>query len=103
MQTKLDSGENNGDRSQFRAACHGACQKVLAQLQAAKSAILAESRAVLKVPEPRLRLALYEAETLAWQTLYPQLTFPVLAMEKIQAVADRNRPSPMVRRNRPVW
>ena len=101
MQTKLDSGEINGDRSQFRAACHGACQKVLAQLQAAKSAILAEVQAALKVPETRLRLAVYEAEALAWQTLYPQLTFPVLAMEKIQAVAARSRPPQPVRRTPP--
>ena len=103
MQTKLESGGNHGDQSQFRAACQGACQKVLAQLQAAKTAILAESRAVFKLPEPRLRLALYEAETLAWQTLYPQLTFPVLAMEKIQAVADRSRPSQSVRFTRSGW
>jgi len=101
MKTKHEGGGNDSDRTRISAACHGACQKVLAQLQAAKSAILAEAQAALKVPETCLRLALYEAETLSWQTLYPQLTFPVLAMEKIQAVAARSRPPQTVRRTPP--
>jgi hypothetical protein len=33
------------------------------------------------------RLALTEAEALAWQTEHPQLFFPALAREKVQAVA----------------
>jgi hypothetical protein len=32
---------------------------------------------------------LNEAEALAWQTDYPQLFFPTLAMEKVQAVVSR--------------
>jgi len=34
-----------------------------------------------------VHLALNEAEALAWQTAYPHLLFPALAMEKVQAVA----------------
>ncbi|HEY1490010.1 MAG TPA: hypothetical protein VGF90_03125, partial [Verrucomicrobiae bacterium] len=51
----------------------------------------AESRAALKEHERILKLALSEAEALAWQTVYPHLVFPALATEKIQRVADRNR------------
>jgi hypothetical protein len=34
------------------------------------------------------RLALNEAEALAWQTGYPHLLFPALATEKIQAATE---------------
>lgn len=34
-----------------------------------------------------VQLALNEAEALAWQTTYPHLLFPALAVEKVQAVA----------------
>jgi hypothetical protein len=37
-----------------------------------------------------LRLALNEAEALAWQTLYPHLVFPDLAAEKVRGVAAWN-------------
>jgi len=38
-----------------------------------------------------LRLALNEAEALAWQTDYPHLVFPTLAMEKAQGLAAWNQ------------
>ena len=34
-----------------------------------------------------LRLALNEAEAIAWQTEYPHLIFPTLAQEKAEEVA----------------
>ena len=38
--------------------------------------------------QPRLlRQALNEAEAIAWQTGFPQLVFPSLALEKVSAVA----------------
>jgi len=39
-------------------------------------------------PNKLLHLALNEAEALAWQTEYPHLVFPTLALEKAQAVAN---------------
>jgi hypothetical protein len=42
------------------------------------------------VPDRMFRLALNEAEALAWQTDYPQLVFPILATEKTQAVTEWN-------------
>src|SRR6266566_1165767 len=42
----------------------------------------------LRQREPRLlRQALNEAEAIAWQTGFPQLVFPSLALEKARAVA----------------
>ena len=37
------------------------------------------------------QLALNEAEALAWQTDYPHLFFPTLAMERVQAVVGMAR------------
>ncbi len=85
-----EGGEDNGADSSFGNACRECCDKVLQQIRDAKQAILAESRGALKVPEQLLKLALNEAEALAWQTLYPHLVFPVLAGEKIQSVAAWN-------------
>ncbi len=83
--------ENTGAARAFGTACLESCQKVLKQIHDAKEAILAESRETLKAQEHLLKLAVNEAEALAWQTLYPHLLFPTLATEKVQAVADWNR------------
>jgi hypothetical protein len=85
---------NTNWKYNFGKACRGCCQKVLAQISHAKNAILAEAQDTLKVQEQLLRLALNEAEALAFQTLYPHLVFPTLAVEKIQGAArwsDRQR------------
>ena len=67
-------------------ACLASCQRLLAQIKKAKDAIFAEARAALGTREHLLRLALNEAEAVAWQTAYPHLVFPDLATEKVQAV-----------------
>jgi hypothetical protein len=71
----------------FGSACLATCQKLIAGIQHAKEAILAEFRETLKTQEHLLRLAVNEAEALAWQTDFPHLVFPALAMEKVRAVA----------------
>jgi len=68
-------------------ACLVSCQKLVAQIQKTKDAILAEFREALGAQDHLLRLALNEAEALAWQTAYPHLVFPALAAEKAQALA----------------
>ena len=70
----------------LKQACLGACGKIAAQVARAKDAIFAESRQLLVAPERMLKLALNEAEAVAWQTDYPHLLFPELALEKVQAV-----------------
>ena len=52
----------------FTHLCLRSCQKVLAQIWKVKGAIFAEWRDGLKDHESMLRLALNEAEALAWQT-----------------------------------
>lgn len=64
-----------------------ACQKLAGRIEKAREQFLAELRETFAVPEKMFRLALREAEALAWQTSYPQLVFPDLAMEKVRAVA----------------
>lgn len=48
-----------------------------------------------------LRLALNEAESIAWQTGFPQLVFPVLAKEKAEAVAAWSRRQNSIRHDDP--
>jgi len=74
----------------FSKACLECGKQILAQIRNVREAILAEARDTLKVQEQMLRLAVNEAEALAWQTLYPQLVFPDLAAEKIRHAAAWN-------------
>ena len=67
--------------------CLTSCRKLVEQLEKTKEAILTQFREKLKAHEHLLRLALNEAEAIAWETEFPHLVFPMLAMEKAQAVA----------------
>jgi hypothetical protein len=71
-------------------ACIASCQKLAAQIEQTKENLLAELRGRLDVPERLFRLALDEAEALAWEAGFPNLLFPVLALEKVQAAAGWN-------------
>jgi hypothetical protein len=82
-----DQDTRNGSaRRALKNACLAACQKVLERIAGARERILNESRGMLRAQEHLLQLALNEAEAAAWQTTYPDLVFPVLAAEKVQAV-----------------
>ncbi len=104
---KLEPTQSNparGGRAQaFGRVCAASCEKIVAQITAAKAAIFAESYEALKTQERLLRLALNEAEATAWQTLYPQLVFPVLATEKVQAVVAWEARQEAVRRVSPAF
>src|SRR2546425_1273287 len=51
-------------------------------------ALVEREFSILRQREPHLlRQALNEAEAIAWQTGFPQLVFPSLALEKARAVA----------------
>mgnify|MGYP001332567099 CR=1 FL=1 len=80
-----------------------ACRKVRAQIAAVREAIQAEFRQMLAIPERLIRLALDEAEALAWQTTVPQLVFPELAVEKVRAAADWNARQLVFQRSGPVY
>jgi hypothetical protein len=87
----------------FAHLCLRSCQKVLAQIWKVKSAIFAEWRDGIKDHENMLRLALIEAEALAWQTEYPHLVFPALAAEKVRAVADWSKHQQSVWQTDPLF
>ena len=81
------------------------CRKTVSRIEQAKQAIVSEFRGRLEEHEHILELAVNEAEALAWQTDYPHLLFPTLAVEKAQAVANWHRRQWFFRRtNRwPDW
>jgi hypothetical protein len=91
---------NEWARTALKNACLGACRKVLERIAGARELILTESRGALRVQEQLVRLALNEAEAVAWQTAYPDLVFPVLATEKVQAVVAWDAKLQTVRRAR---
>jgi hypothetical protein len=86
MKTNERNGENDGISPSFKQICLASCRTLLAQIESAKNAILAEFRNLAGVRERMLRLAVNEAEALAWQTEYPHLLFPTLAKEKAEEV-----------------
>ncbi len=88
-QTNEGRKDANGVNA-FGSACLKSCRGILARIARTRDAIFAEARGTLNVQDRMLRLALNEAEALAWQTLYPHLVFPALAAEKIQGVAAWN-------------
>jgi hypothetical protein len=90
--------ENANGGSSFSKKCVKSCKGILAQISWTKDAIFAEARGTLKLQDQMLRLALNEAEALAWQTLYPHLVFPALAAEKVQGVAAWNNHQRLVSR-----
>ena len=102
MKTNKDAGL---DRSNFTAPanfserCVASCRKLLAQIENVKAQVMAEGEEEIASPHMAefrdrlddhhrlLELAVNEAEALAWQTEFPQLLFPTLALEKARAVA----------------
>ncbi len=71
-------------RRDNRRKSSGAVDRAIATT---RQAVLQDYAAELPQRGPLLRLALNEAEALAWQTEFPHLFFPELAAEKARAVA----------------
>jgi len=63
------------------------CQELLNRINSAKEDLLSEFRPTVGLHDRMLRLALNEAEGLAYETDFPLLIFPMLAREKAEAVA----------------
>lgn len=101
--TRNESETKTSAGATLRSTCAACYQKVLAQISAAREAIFAESRQTLAAHDRLVRLALNEAEALAWQTTYPHLVFPTLAQEKIQTLAAWNINQQSVRRSSPIF
>src|SRR6266536_1443802 len=69
---------------------------------AARALIETEFSSLSKLQPRVLQLALNEAEALAWQTGFPQLFFPLLAVEKASAVAAWHLRQQFIRRTEPI-
>lgn len=67
--------------------CVQSCKKLLTGIKQARNRIANEFHETVKTHGQLVQLALNEAEAIAWQTAYPHLLFPALAVEKVQAVA----------------
>lgn len=85
---KANQGTKNNAVKAVANVCLASYQKLAAQIERVRQHLLDELRGTMEAPERLFRLALNEAEALAWQTEYPLLVFPMLATEKVQGVVS---------------
>src|SRR6266446_3584063 len=93
MKTNLTE-ENTDTRPNFATVCLDSCRKLLNRIERVKQAVLDEFHETMDAHNQMVRLAVNEAEALAWETDYPHLVFPTLAREKAEEVTsweDRQR------------
>lgn len=64
-----------------------------------KQTILDEFHDTVEAHDKMLRLAINEAEALAWDTDYPELVFPTLAQEKATEVSSWNARQGQIRQS----
>ena len=83
---RIETNETN--ETPFTSYCLNQCRRLLTEIQKAKQELIGQFRKAFAGQEQLLRLALNEAEALAFLTDYPHLVFPTLAMEKIQGAAN---------------
>jgi hypothetical protein len=83
----ININENFATGQTLANRCFQSCKKLVSRIERAKNHILNEFHATRKSQENLFKQAVSEAEALAWQTDYPHLFFPALAVEKIQRVA----------------
>lgn len=87
MKTTRYSTGLSSKTSDFTKTCVAECKKLLARLDATKNAVIHEFSETVEGHQQLLRLAVNEAEAIAWETEFPYLVFPTLAQEKAQEVA----------------
>src|ERR1700733_13977970 len=93
------TNENVTAETTLASRCVQSCKQLLDEIEQAKNRILEEFRATKEAHQNLFKQAVNEAEALAWQTAYPHLLFPVLAVEKIQAVSAWQTRQQSVRRS----
>ena len=79
--------ESSAGEQTIAKRCIKSCRKFLSGIEQTKRRISKDFQEALESQEKLFQLALNEAEALAWQTAYPHLVFPTLALEKVQSVA----------------
>jgi hypothetical protein len=85
-------------RSGCAAVTPTQCDRVKSAVAKVKAAVVHEYGNVVAEHAKILRLALNEAEALAWQTEFPHLFFPTLAMEKATSTVQWHKRQRAVRR-----
>ena len=98
MKQNENKVQNGAQRESIPAVCLHSCRKLLHAVNNVKSAVVREFGVALGGNERLLRLALNEAEAVAWQTPFPHLFFPELAYEKAAAVSRWAARQRLVRR-----
>ena len=88
----------SGNQRELLAYPLALCRKAVALTRELKTRLLSEFGNRPQKNQHLVRLALNEAEALAWETEYPYLLFPALAAEKMQRVANWERHQQWVHR-----
>jgi len=97
------TNENLTVEPTLASRCVQSYKKLVAEIEQAKNRILEEFHATKEAHENLFKQAVNEAEALAWQTAYPHLLFPALAVEKIQAAAAWQTRQQSLHRNHAVF
>jgi len=71
-----------GPTTNLSTVCLNSCRNLIAKIDILKQRLFREYSAEVAGSDRVLKGALNEAESLAWQTPFPHLLFPVLAQEK---------------------
>ena len=64
------------------------CQDLVAKIEHVKNDIVAEFQDDFEANQQLFLHVINQADALAWQTGYPHLLFPQLALEKVQSAAN---------------
>lgn len=80
--------KNENARPDFATVCLDSCRKLLDRIERVKQKVLDEFHDTMDAHNQMVRLAVNEAEALAWETDYPHLLFPALAQEKAEQVSS---------------
>jgi hypothetical protein len=102
MKTNQEAGKRNV-AEKLTSACVAQCQKLIAQVAQAKNNLVTEFKENFGGQERLIQLAVNEAEALAWETEYPHLVFPALALEKVKIAANWQQRQQLVRRADPIF
>jgi len=102
MNTTQCNNQNLTTDKTLANTCRELCDKLVRQIEQAKDNLAAEFKGTFATQQQLLRLAIVEADALAWQTDYPHLLFPTLAAEKIQQASQwRSRQKFLIRNTSP--
>jgi hypothetical protein len=77
-------------------------RRLATRLAKAKESVFRASRSGFEINERLIRLAINEAEAIAWETGLPHLVFPILAEEKIRALSTWNTRQELLWRAEPI-